>query len=100
MDFSKYVFKLNLKSCCLYEQISGNNFLKLSTEEDVLLLVYCCLVVNNPSLLMTFKVFQTLMADKKVSQWLIKQYEKVGEFNAQIKVSYKEEKEEGKKENE
>ena len=86
MDFSNYKLKLNIKSCCLYEQITGKSFLKLSTEEDVLALVYCSLVVNNPSLLMTYKVFKTLITDKKVSRWIAKEYERISEFNAQIKV--------------
>ena len=86
MDFSNYKLRLNIKSCCLYEQITGKNFLKLSNEEEVLELVYCCLVANNPSLLMTYKVFQNLMTDKKVARWITKEYEKISEFNAQIRT--------------
>lgn len=86
MDFSKYQFKLNLKACCLYEQITGKNFLKLGSEEEVLELVYCCLVANNPSLLMTYKVFMNLIEDKKVGRWVAKEYEKISEFNAQIRT--------------
>lgn len=70
----------------MYEQITGKNFLKLSNEEEVLELVYCCLVANNPSLLMTYKVFQNLMTDKKVAGWITKEYEKISEFNAQIRT--------------
>ena len=70
----------------MYEQITGKNFLKLSNEEEVLELVYCCLVANNPSLLMTYKVFQNLMTDKKVARWITKEYEKISEFNAQIRT--------------
>lgn len=97
MDFTNYKFKLNIKACCLYEQFTGKNFLKLGPEDDVLALVYCCLVVNNPSLLMTYKVFQTLVADKKVWKWLTKEYDKISEFNAQIKVREIEKKEFEKK---
>lgn len=86
MDFSNYKLRLNIKSCCLYEQITGKNFLKLGNEEEVLELVYCCLVANNPSLLMTYKVFQNLMTDKKVARWITKEYEKISEFNAQIRT--------------
>ena len=85
MDFRKYKFKMNVKSCCLYEQITGKNFLTLSEDDDVLELVYCCLVTNNPDLLMTYQVFLTFMDDKKVSQWIAKMYERIGSFNAQIK---------------
>lgn len=98
MDFSEYNLKLNIKSCCLYEQITGRSFLKMGTEEDVLVLVYCCLVTNNPSLMMTYKVFQTLIMDKKVSKWITKEYEKISEFNSQIKTPEPEKKEENKNE--
>ena len=98
MDFSKYKFRMNIKACCLYEQITGNNFLRLSTEEDVFKLIYCCLVSNNPGLLMTYKVFQTLMQDKKVNKWVMKEYERISEFNAQIMLPQIVEKEEKKKE--
>lgn len=89
MDFSQYKLRLNIKACCLYEQITGNNFLKMSTVDDMLELVYCCLVTNNPSLLMTYKVFQTLVKDKKVSNWINKEYGRLSEFSAQIKSSIK-----------
>ena len=100
MDFSNYKLRLNIKSCCLYEQITGKNFLKINSEEDVLVLVYCCLVANNPSLLMTYKVFQNLMKDKKVSKWLTREYEKISEFNAQIKTQPVAEPEKPKKDDE
>lgn len=101
MDFSKYNFRLNIKSCCLYEQITGRNFLKLNAEDDVLALVYCCLVANNPSLMMTYKVFQTLMEDKKVSKWVTKEYERISAYNAQIRtkeIKAQQEEDEEKKE--
>lgn len=98
MDFSKYKFRLNIKACCLYEQLTGKNFLKLGPDDDALMLVYCCLVVNNPELIMTYKVFQTLMADKKVSRWITREYNRISEFNLQIKQTELPEKEEKKKE--
>lgn len=89
---------MNLKACCLYEQMTGKNFLKMGSDDDVMMLVYCCLVVNNPSLLMTYKVFQTLITDKKVSMWIAKEYGKISEFNSQLKVPEEPQKEEKKKE--
>ena len=100
MDFSKYKFKMNIKACCLYEQITGKNFLKLGPDDDVLALVYCCLVANNPSLMMTYKVFQTLMEDKKVSNWISKEYKRITDYNAQIKPVEAPKKEDKKKDDE
>lgn len=74
--------------------------MKLSSEEDVLALVYCSLVVNNPSLLMTYKVFKTLITDKKVSNWISREYEKVSDFNAQLKAQEPPKVEKEKKEDE
>lgn len=86
MDFEKYTIKLNLKSCCLYEQISGKSFFKLGNDvEDVILLMYASLVANNPSLLMSLNTFKVLIGDKKVSRWISDTYKTIAECNAQIK---------------
>ena len=86
MDFSKYKFKMNVKACCLYEQLTGRNFLRLNEDDDVLKLIYCCLITNNPSLLMTYSVFQTFMKDRKVGNWITKEYDRISSFNAQLKL--------------
>ena len=70
----------------MYEQIFGKNFLRMDDIEDTLELMYCCVVVNNPSLLMTYDVFKNFVQDTKVSKWLEREYRKISEFNAQIKV--------------
>lgn len=86
MKFEDYVIKMNLKTCCLYEQIFGKNFLKMEDSEDALELMYCCVVANNPSLLMTYDVFKVFIQDKKVSRWIEKEYERISKFNSQIKA--------------
>ena len=86
MKFDDYKIQMTLKACCLYEQIFNKNFLKVKDGEDILELVYCCLVTSNPSLLMTYKTFLTFIDDKKVSKWITSEYEKISEFNAQIKI--------------
>jgi hypothetical protein len=86
MDFDKYTIKLNLKSCCLYEQLSGKSFFKLGNDvEDVILLMYASLITNNPSLLMSLNTFKVLIGDKKVSKWISDTYQTIAECNAQIK---------------
>ena len=86
MDFDKYTIKLNLKSCCLYEQLSGKSFFKLGNDvEDVILLMYASLITNNPSLLMTLNTFRVLIGDKKVSKWISDTYQTIAECNAQLK---------------
>ena len=85
MKLDGYKIALNIKSCCMYEQIFGKNFLKMNEVDDVLELMYCCVVVNNPTLMMTYDTFKVFVQDSKVAKWLEKEYRKISEFNAQIK---------------
>lgn len=85
MKLDGYKIALNIKSCCMYEQIFDKNFLKMNEAEDVLELMYCCVVVNNPTLMMTYDTFKVFVEDSKVAKWLEKEYRKISEFNAQIK---------------
>ena len=90
MKLDGYQIRLNIKSCCMYEQIFKKNFFKMNEAEDVLELMYCCVVVNNPSLMMTYNTFKVFVQDAKVSKWLEKEYRKISEFNAQIKSEVEE----------
>lgn len=85
MKLDGYKIALNIKSCCMYEQIFDKNFLKMNEVDDVLELMYCCVVVCNPSLMMTYDTFKVFVQDAKVAKWLEKEYRKISEFNAQIK---------------
>lgn len=69
----------------MYEQVFGKNFMKMATAEDMFELMYCCVVINNDSLLMTFDVFKTFANDAKVAKWMEREYTKVMEFNNQFK---------------
>lgn len=90
MKFDNYKIRMNIKSCCLYEQVFGKNFLKVDDAEDLFEVLYCCVVTNNPSLIMTYEVFKTFSDDPKVGKWLKKEYEKISDFNSQIKAREKE----------
>lgn len=95
MKFDNYKIRMNIKSCCLYEQLFDKNFLKINDADDLFEVLYCCVVVNNPSLVMTYEVFKTFSEDPKVSKWLRKEYEKIADFNSQIKGREKESEESG-----
>ena len=84
MDFKKYKIKLNVKTCCLFEQMTGKSFLAINTVDDVLHLMYASLVVNNGELFMTYNVFLKLMQDPKVAKWVEEEYKKIQEYNLQI----------------
>ena len=81
MDFKNYKIKLNVKTCCLFEQMTGKSFLAISDLDDILHLMYASLVVNNDSLFMTYSVFTKLVQDIKVAKWIESEYQKIQEYN-------------------
>lgn len=77
MDLSQYHMRLNLKSICYFEKISGKSFFKLS-EEDVLYLLYATFIINNPEINMTFNVFTGLMEiNETISKWMVTKYQDI-----------------------
>lgn len=100
MDFKNYRIKLNVKTCCLFEQMTGKSFLAISDLDDILHLMYASLVVNNESLFMTYSVFTKLVQDPKVAKWIETEYKKIQDYNSQIGFyEEKKETEEKKEEN-
>ena len=68
-DFRKYNLSLNVRAIMLFEHISGHNFFKMSTAEDILLLAYCGFIYSN-NLKLTYKAFQYMAEDKKFCDWI------------------------------
>ena len=98
-DFSKYKIKINGKVMCAYEALTGKPFLKIETPDDVQHLFYCSLVLNNEDFsTMEYDVFQYLMADEEVVEWMSNEYVKIGNYLAQFKTNIGdfEDEEEGK----
>lgn len=86
MDFSDLKLDINIKSCCLYEQMTGNNFFHCNTEEDALHLIYCCLVTNN-DIDLTYNVFLTMLKNKKFDKVIGEKYLAITKFNEQFNKS-------------
>lgn len=86
MEFDGYKIKINIKSCCLYEEMTGKNFFDCSDGEDVLKLIYCCYTVNNDFNL-PFKTFSILLKNKKFQKWINKEYENITVYNNQFKTT-------------
>ena len=76
MDLSKYKMKLNIKSICYFEKISGKSFFKFS-EEDVLYLIYATFLINNPETNITFSVFTGILNNDQISKWLVNKYQDI-----------------------
>ena len=45
-DYQDFKLKINMKTILLYEEMSGKSFYEVGGE-DIMLLIYCALVVNN-----------------------------------------------------
>lgn len=94
-DFSKYKIRINAKVMCAYEAMTGRPFLEIDTADDMQHLFYCSLVLNNEDFsTMEYGVFQYLIADEEVVNWIGEEYMKIGKFLSQFKSDIGEEKEE------
>ena len=86
-DFSNYKIKINGKVMCAYEALTGRPFLKIETEDDIKRLFYCSLVVNNEEFsTLEYEVFEFLITDKEVMEWMSNEYIKIGKFLGQFKA--------------
>lgn len=86
-DFSKYKIKINGKVMCAYEAMTGKPFLKIQTEDEIKHLFYCSLVFNNAEFeTLDYGVFEFLISDPEVGQWLLGEYLKIGDFIQQFKT--------------
>ena len=95
-DFSKYEIKINGKVMCAYEAMTGKPFSRISTEDDIKHLFYCSLVYNNKDFAtLSYGVFELLISDQSVSEWLLEEYLKIGDFLAQFKADVLAEEETG-----
>lgn len=93
-DFSKYKIKVNAKVMCAYEAMTGKPFLKVSTEDEIMHLFYCSLVVNNEDFsTMEYGTFEYLVLDQEVARWLSEEYIKIGKYISQFKTNIGEDEE-------
>lgn len=89
-DYQDFKLDINMKTILLYEEMSGKSFYDVSGE-DMLLLIYCALVINN-NIPMTLSLFKNIMKNEKIARELmtkcqyeldfIQQFEK-GDENAE-----------------
>lgn len=94
-DFHNYKIRINGKTMCAYESLTGRPFLKISTEEDIKHLFYCSLVMNNEEFsTMEYGTFEFLLMDESVVTWLTEEYMKIGAFMGQFKNNIGDEEEE------
>lgn len=92
MDLSMYKMKLNIKSICFFEKISGKSFFKFN-DEDVLHLLYATFLVNNPDTNITFNVFTTILENEQISKWLVNKYQDILNVTYQFNQTQEENKE-------
>lgn len=68
-DYQDFKLNINMKTILLYEEMSGKSFYEVNGE-DIMLLIYCALVVNN-DLTLTYPRFQTIMKNDKIARDLM-----------------------------
>lgn len=68
-DYQDFKLKINMKTILLYEEMSGKSFYEVGGE-DIMLLIYCALVVNN-DLSITKSHFDTIMKNEKIARELM-----------------------------
>ena len=70
-DYQEFKLKINMKTILLYEEMSGKSFYEVDGEE-IYLLIYCALVVNN-DLAFTKAHFDSIMQNEKIArEWITK----------------------------
>lgn len=74
MDLSQYKMRLNVKSICYFEKITGRSFFKF-TDEDVMYLLYATFLTNNPETKITYKTFLGIMGNEQIAKWAVSQFE-------------------------
>lgn len=83
-DFHKYNIKLNVKTIVFFEKMSNKSFYDIETLEDMVMLMYSTLVVNNPDFNIPFNVFIILLEDENVMRWIMNKYAEIQDFNTQF----------------
>ena len=83
LDLKNYKLKLNIKSLCYYEKITGKSFFSFDGS-NVIELLYSLFVVNNPEVMMTIKAFTFMLEDIRVSRWFMSQYQSLTDTIQQL----------------
>ena len=81
-DYQDFKLKINMKTILLYEEMSGKSFYEVDGE-DVMLLIYCALVVNN-DLSITKNHFDIIMKNEKIARELMAKCQSELDFTQQF----------------
>lgn len=84
MEYSDLKLKMNVKTAVYYEALTKKNFFQLENDEDVMKVIYSSLIINNPSIKITYKTFLRLIENEKFAKWVASEYKKIKEMNEQI----------------
>ena len=82
-DYQEFKLKLNMKTILLYEEMSGKSFYEMSAD-DIMLLIYCALIVNN-DLTITKKHFDAIMKNEKITT-IYDENDKMRKFKTELKT--------------
>lgn len=83
MDLSQYKMRLNVKSICYFEKISGKSFFNFN-EDDIIYMLYATFLTNNPDTNISFNVFTGILENEQISKWMIGKYQDVTSLISQF----------------
>lgn len=83
MNLKGLKIKMNIKTCCLFEELTGKSFFECISNDDAIIFMYCCLIANN-DITITLDDFKAMIQNKDISKWLEDEYRQLTDFNSQF----------------
>lgn len=96
--FSNIPVRLTVRTCVLFEKMTGRSFYTCG-EEDMVMLAYCCFQAAPGAPRMLYDDFVSMLENKSFAEWLLTEIKKDEDYNSQFVnlPSEHEEKEKGSK---
>lgn len=90
-DYQNFEIKINMKTIMLFEQMADKSFYEMN-DMDLMLLIYCSLVVNNNQKI-TYSRFETILQNEKIAKTLMRKCQEELDFITQMNKDENEPKE-------
>ena len=95
IDYQDFEIKINMKTIMLFEQMADKSFYEMN-DEDLILLIYCSLVINNNQKI-TLSRFEMILKNEKIAKTLMRKCQEELDFITQMTNMENENKQEKKK---
>lgn len=91
LDYQDFEIKINMKTIMLFEQMANKSFYEMN-DMDLILLIYCSLVVNNNQKI-TYSRFEIILNNEKIAKTLMRKCQEELDFISQMSKTEKNTKE-------